>query len=284
MPALRLGLIGDNIARSHSPLLHRLAGRMCGLDVSYDALIPADLKLDFDAVFERCRGGGYRGINITYPYKEQVVAKLAIIDPTVRLIGACNTVVFDGFYPVGLNTDYTGFIDAFRGTLGEASPGVVALVGAGGAGRAAAFALAELKAKAIRVFDLNAGRAERLANSLASHVRGVEVVVSESVREAATGADGLMNCTPAGMIGHGGTAIPKEFIGGQRWAFDAVYTPVETEFLTDARGKGLSIMSGYELFLHQGINAFRIFAGRDVDLTLLRRMMLDAEGETRRIA
>ena len=97
-------------------------GRLCGLEVTYERLIPAELGLDFDAVFERCRS--FRGINITYPYKERVVAKLAIEDPLVEAMAACNTVVFDGAAPRGFNTDYTGFIDAFRHTFGgQADPG-----------------------------------------------------------------------------------------------------------------------------------------------------------------
>ncbi len=284
MSALRLGLIGDNIARSKSPLLHKLAGQMCGIEVTYEALIPADLKLDFDAVFERCLRNGYRGINITYPYKEKVVPKLAVDDRTVRLIGACNTVVFDGAPPHGLNTDFTGFIDAFRGTFGAVSPGAVALVGAGGAGSAVAFALARLGATRLRLFDLNRANAERLALAIASTSNEIEVNVAASISDAVTGADGLANCTPLGMVGHSGTAIPGALIRDQTWAFDAVYTPVETEFLANARAAGLSIMSGYELFLHQGINAFRIFTGCEVDPAALRAALLEPVTERRMLA
>ena len=284
MSALRLGLIGDNIVRSRSPLLHKLAGKMCGIEVTYEALIPADLKLDFDAVFERCRRNGYRGINITYPYKERVVSKLAVENQTVQLIGACNTVVFDSPRPRGLNTDFSGFIDAFRGVFGLASPGVVAVIGAGGAGSAIAFALAQLGAKSMRLFDVNRASAERLARTIASTSKEIEVEVAMLIGDAVKGADGLVNCTPLGMIGHNGTAIPSGLIRSQRWAFDAVYTPVETEFLVNARAAGLSIMSGYELFLYQGINAFRIFTGRDVDPAALRTALLEPTAEQRMLA
>ncbi|SPH24270.1 Shikimate dehydrogenase (NADP(+)) [Defluviimonas aquaemixtae] len=66
-PEFHLGLIGDNVSRSRSPLLHRLAGRQHGLTVVYDSLIPHDLSKDFDAVFADCATGDYRGINVTYP-------------------------------------------------------------------------------------------------------------------------------------------------------------------------------------------------------------------------
>ena len=89
-PDLRLGLIGDNIARSRAPVLHHLAGVQNGLAVQYDRLIPQQMNADFDAVFDSCAARGYRGINVTYPYKERAARKVAIEDARVRAIGAVN--------------------------------------------------------------------------------------------------------------------------------------------------------------------------------------------------
>src|SRR5436190_14640042 len=116
MSAARLGLIGDNIAASKAPLLHRLAGKLCGISITYERLTPEPGK-PFDAVFAACRHQGYRGLNITLPYKETVLSRLAWIDPEAASIGACNTVVFEPAGPRGFNTDYTGFVDACRGTF-----------------------------------------------------------------------------------------------------------------------------------------------------------------------
>lgn len=71
-PSIRLGLIGKNIERSKAPLLHVLAGQLCGLDIRYDRLVPAEMDCSFEAVFAQCRAEGYRGVNITHPYKESV--------------------------------------------------------------------------------------------------------------------------------------------------------------------------------------------------------------------
>ncbi len=209
MPAILLGLIGDNINRSKSPLLHRLAGRLCGLDVIYKPLIPADMALDFEAVFEQCRTEGYTGINITYPYKETVIAKLRVDDPHVAAIGACNTVLFGGGKPQGFNTDYSGFMAAYRSAFPGAAPGVVAMAGTGGVGKAIGFALAELGAHTLNLFDQDHGKAMALANSLTQAAPAMNVVITRSIDEAASGADGLVNCTPLGMTGHPGTAIPE---------------------------------------------------------------------------
>jgi shikimate dehydrogenase len=278
MATIRLGLIGDNIRRSQSPLLHRLAGTLCGLDVVYEPLIPADLGLDFDAVFERCRTSGFRGINITYPYKERVFPKLAIGDPVVRALGACNLALFEPGGPTGGNTDHSGFKSAFAESFPGASPGNVAMAGAGGVGKAIAFGLAELGASELWLYDPDTAKATALQASLAAFAPQLGIYLADSIEEAAAEADGLVNCTPLGMSGHPGTAIPRHLIRSQSWAFDAVYTPVSTQFLRDAAAAGLSTMSGYELFFHQGVDAFRIFTGWEVDQGKLRTALAYSHG------
>ena len=276
---IHLGLIGDNIARSRSPDLHRIAGQIAGIEITYDRLIPRELRSEFDAVFEQCRTTGYRGINITYPYKELAAGKVTPCDKLVRDVGAVNTVVFGLGSPVGHNTDLTGFVAAYRGAFGARDPGRVALIGAGGVGKAVAFGLIELGAAAIGIVDRDAARAASLAQMLAAAQPGLEVRVMGDAAEAAVGADGVVNCTPVGMVGYAGTPVPTEVLAGRRWAFDAVYTPVETPFLGDARAAGLECLSGYELFFYQGIHAFRIFTGIDVPEQELRHRLLQHDRE-----
>jgi shikimate dehydrogenase len=235
------------------------------------------MGMSFDDVFEQCRRSGYRGINVTYPYKEEVVSLLSVDDPRVAAIGACNTVLFEETGPFGFNTDYSGFASAYRATFPGRQPGIVAMAGAGGVGKAIGFALADLGASALRLFDRDRSKAETLMHALTHAVSNVEISIAETIEQAATGADGLVNCTPLGMIGQPGTALPKRLLGSQRWAFDAVYTPVETEFLADVRICGLEIMSGYELFFYQGLDAFRLFTGCSIDRPELRKMLIQAE-------
>ena len=273
MACIRLGLIGDNIAASRAPELHRLCGKLSGLAIIYDLLVPRDLNLDFDGVFDRAQREGYRGVNITYPYKERVVGRLAVEDSSIKAISACNTVVFESSRPRGDNTDYTGFIAAYRMSYGTASPGVVAMAGSGGVGKAIAFALAQLKAKALHLFDVDRTKSEELKRSLARVFPALAVRIATSIEEACDGGDGLVNCTPLGMERIGGTAFPSSVLAGKRWAFDAVYTPVETEFIQNARGVGVEVMTGYELYFYQGVDAFRIFTGFDVDAAALRKAL-----------
>lgn len=277
---VRLGLIGDNIGRSRAPELHRIAGQLAGITIVYDRLMPRELGSDFDTVFDRCATTGYRGINITYPYKEIAARKAAPCDRLVRDVGAVNTVVFGPQGPVGHNTDLTGFVAAYRGAFGSRDPGRVALIGAGGVGKAVAFGLIELGAAAIRIVDQDAARAASLAQMLAAAQPKLEVRVMDDAAKAAVGADGVINCTPVGMVGYAGTPVPTEVLAGRRWAFDAVYTPIETTFLGEARAAGLECLSGYELFFYQGIHAFRIFTGIDVPEQELRHRLLQHDRES----
>ena len=272
---VRLGLIGDNIARSQSPRLHEIAGRLSGIPVSYERLVPRDLGENFETVFEKARNAGFRGLNITYPYKERVVPLLRVPDPQVAALGAVNTVVFSERGPEGYNTDWSGFTAAYARVRGEAPPGVVCMVGAGGVGKAVAFGLATLGLRRLTLVERDLPKAEALARALRQAAPGIEVRVTGNVVEGAAGAAGLVNCTPVGMVGHDGTPVPRAQMAGAEWAFDAVYTPVETEFLADAATEGLQVLSGWELYFYQGLHAYKIFHGRPTDEARLRQVLTE---------
>ncbi len=274
---IRLGLIGDNIRRSRSPDLHRLAGRLSGLDISYDLFIPRDMGKDFDTVFNACRDSGIRGINVTYPYKETVVAKVRIEDDLTRRIGSVNTVVFGPHGAGGYNTDHTGFVAAYREAFGDSAPGHVVMIGAGGVGKAVAFGLLVLGTDALTIIDNDVAKARSLAKAVTqASGLAIRTVSGDDVRSAMAGAEGIVNCTPLGMVGYPGSPVPAALLGRQRWAFDAVYTPVETLFKQQAEAAGLKVLSGYELFFHQGIDAFRIFTGQTLsEPGALRRLLIE---------
>lgn len=268
---IRLGLIGDNIARSQSPRLHRLAGQQNGVHVTYDSLVPVDLGQDFEQVFARVATSGYRGINVTYPYKERAAAKVIIDDPLVRAIGAVNTVVFDEGGPHGHNTDHSGFVAAYRRIRGDAPPGPVLLIGAGGVGKAIAFGLLALGATEIAIADRDTEKAKALGIALLAARPGLRIRTGSDAKALAQGARGVINCTPVGMVGYPGTPLPRAAMPQEGWAFDAVYTPPDTRFLADASAEGLQVISGYELFFGQGVDAWAIFTGLPLDEDLLRR-------------
>ena len=148
-------------------------------------------------------------------------------------------------------------------------------MGAGGVGRAVAFGLAALGAEAIRLVDLDRARAERLAAALREARPETEATATASLEDAAAGARGIVNCSPVGMVGHDGTPVPRGLMRGSEWAFDAVYTPVDTRFLTEAAAAGLDTLSGYELFFEQGADCTEIFLGGPIDRPRLRRALAE---------
>jgi len=195
---------------------------------------------------------------------------LSVDSPDIARIGACNTVLFDPQGPRGFNTDYTGFRAAWAGRFGDAAPGRGVMFGAGGVGRAVGFALAALGAEALTIVDPVPGRAEALAQDLAR----TGVTARAGTLQDLARADGVVNATPLGMVGYGGSPVPEGAFPACRWAFDAVYTPVDTAFCRQASAAGARVLSGYALYFHQGIDAFALFTGRAVpDPDLLRRAL-----------
>lgn len=265
---MRIGLIGEGIGRSSSPRLHKFLGKLYDVEVDYHLMDSNEIPgFDFDVTLKTCAERGFRGTNVTHPFKALAHAAVRVDDPYVARIGALNTVTFDAGGWRGANTDFTGFVKAFRHRFGSAEPGNALIVGTGGVGKAMAFSLAQLGASDIWLYDIDAAGANRLAATLKEAGIQVSVVAGGDLHAAVEKADGLVNGTPIGMWTHPGNPFPAGSIGGQRWAFDAVYTPLETEFLKAARAKSLDIMSGYDLFLFQGFDAFEIFSGVAVDPT-----------------
>jgi shikimate dehydrogenase len=168
MKTLRLGLIGGNITESRSPALQIVCGLSVGRNVSYDLLIPAEQGLTFEAMLKRCAAAGFDGVNVTYPYKEEVLKHVAAGEAVVAALGASNTVTFAASGAKAWNTDHTGFVAAYRAKLGNAAPGRVLLIGTGGVGRAIAFALADLNASEILLHDADQTKAGELRAAIVS--------------------------------------------------------------------------------------------------------------------
>jgi shikimate dehydrogenase len=269
MDNVRIGLIGFGISRSASPRLHGTLGRLYGVAVEYNLIDGKEIPgFEFDKALGRCGAEGYRGVNVTHPYKELAWARVRVDDPLVARIGAVNTVTFNAGDWRGTNTDFTGFAKAFRHRFGPVSPGTVLILGAGGVGKAMGFALGRLQVGKVQLFDVDGARGEALTKALIDAGIPAEAVLESDLADAIRAADGLVNGSPIGMWQHPGNPFPEATIGGQRWAFDAVYTPLETEFLKCARARGLEVMSGYDLLLFQGFDAFTIFTGKEVDATV----------------
>src|SRR6267154_483320 len=155
--SLLTGLIGAPIAHSASPALHQQAADALGVRCHYQLIEVAGAGRDeLKLLLEGVRRLGFAGINVTFPYKEAVVDLLDELSPGAKLIGAVNTIVVQDGRLIGHNTDTTGFARAAGPLVSASAGGAVALIGAGGVGKAIAFALAGLGARELRIFDREA--------------------------------------------------------------------------------------------------------------------------------
>src|SRR3954469_10205484 len=148
------GLIGAPIAHSAAPAMHEAAAHNLGVHVHYQLIEVAGADREkLRTLLEGVRHLGFAGVNVTYPYKEAVLGLLDELSPAAAAIGAVNTVVVRDGRLIGYNTDSTGFARAAADMVADLRQASVALIGAGGVGKAIAFALAGLGVADLRIFD-----------------------------------------------------------------------------------------------------------------------------------
>jgi shikimate dehydrogenase len=256
---LLLGLIGAPIKHSASPAMHEAAAAALGLRAYYHLIEVAGADREgLRLMLEGVRRLGFAGVNVTYPYKEAVVPLLDDLSPAAAAIGAINTVVVKAGKLVGYNTDSSGFAQAYAEITAGITDRPVALIGAGGVGKAIAFALAEARVPEIRIFDRDRAKAAELAEALGPRA---PARVCNSVEQAVAGAGGLVNGTPVGMLPNRDSPVRSELLRGDLWVADAVYTPLWTPLLNAARARGAPVMTGRELAIFQALDAFELFSG-----------------------
>lgn len=253
------GLIGAPIAQSAAPAMHERAAEALGVRCHYQLIEVAGAdRVALRALLDGVKSFGFAGINVTFPYKEAVVPLLDALSDSARAIGAVNTVVVRDGRLIGYNTDATGFERAVAGLVTSSHRGPVALIGAGGVGKAIAFALANLGIAELAIFDSDRAKARQLQMQL--HGR-LAVRIAESVEDALQRAVGVINGTPVGMLPDRGTPIPESLLHRELWVADAVYSPLWTPLLTSAKARGATVMTGRDLAIYQAADAFELFTG-----------------------
>src|SRR6476661_2880239 len=274
-PRMLIGLTGANIMGSLSPALFAEAFAAAGIDGFYHLIDVERLpERRLPRLLDAVKAAGFAGTNITYPFKQDVMALLDAVDPEAAQIGAVNTVAIapDG-RTTGYNFDRVGFRRSFEESLGRdrANGAAVVQIGAGGAGRATAFALMDLGVSVLVIHDRDAGRAKALTADLARHFDPSRCRLAGDLAGDIAAADGIVNATQMGMRGFPGNPVPVSAIKPSHWAADVIYTPVDTEFIKAAIATGARVMSGDGMCVHQAVEAFRFFTGITPDLARLHR-------------
>lgn len=245
------GVIGWPVAHSKSPLIHRFWLERLRIDGDYGRLPVAPEALG--KAIRALPALGLRGVNVTVPHKEAVMAHLDHVDATARAIGAVNTVVVEDGALVGYNSDAPGFAEPLAGL---ALPGKRALVvGAGGAARAV---LAALKGCGIAEVILMNRTPSKAASLLAEmDVAGEAVGLDAAVPDVAL----VVNASTLGMRGQPPLVLDLSGLDDRAAIYDAVYVPLETSLLAAARTRGLRTIDGLSMLIGQAAVAFEKFYG-----------------------
>jgi shikimate dehydrogenase len=241
-------VIGDPIAHSKSPLMHRYWLQSLGIEADYRARQVRSGEVG-TYLADRRREPLWRGCNVTAPLKIEVMEHLSALGLDARAIGAVNTIIPQGEEELlGVNTDAHGALFALAGV--EAGHAVV--IGAGGAARAALFALKVLGVPQVTVINRDMIRARVALDDLEIDGR-VLPLGSEPA------ADLLVNTTPLGMIGNPEVPFDPGVLPQTATVFDMVYAPLETKLLAGARARGLATIDGLRMLAEQGAMAFAAF-------------------------
>jgi shikimate dehydrogenase len=270
-----VGLIGSGIQHSASPSLHMDEGRAQGINYRYEILDLDQIEggsLALPHILDDAQAKGFAGLNITYPCKQSVMAHLHELSADARSLQSVNTVVFSGGRRIGHNTDSWGFAEGFRRGMSDVPRDRVVLVGAGGAGSAVGYAMLQLGAKMLQVFDVDGARTSALAQRLAALFPSANVVAVKNVVSALHDADGLVHASPTGMAKVPGLPVPHLVLKPPLWVAEVVYVPLETQLLQVAKSRGCRTLDGGGMAVFQAAKAFELFSGVTPDAErMLRR-------------
>lgn len=276
-----LGVLGDPIAQSRSPLIHNAALRKLKLNAVYLPIrVPADQLKDSLEAFDRL---GFSGYSVTIPHKEAVLDYCDAPDEQTDVIGAANTLYRYEDQWIAVNTDAGAALDSIRSGLqrlpsahAELKDRRVLILGAGGVARAIGRALIDAGA-AVVIANRTRDRGRTLAAEL-----GCQHVLWEN--RGAESCEILVNCTSVGMYpSMDESPFEIHWVSESTLVFDTIYNPEQTLLLKQARERGCPTISGVDMFVRQAARQFELFTGyaapADYMAETLRRAMSAARGQ-----
>ena len=256
------GVIGDPIRHSLSPLMHNTGYIARRRDAVYLPFLVRDVKDFLSAVPEF----GIRGFSVTIPHKQTILRHLSHCEPLAAEIGAVNTVVVRRNGTLyGCNTDYVGVLRALERKLKLRGTRVL-IFGAGGSARAAAFALARAGSH-VFVCARRDSAAKQLARAVCGESIPRRALLSETF-------DALLNTTPVGMHPHQEASPLSMQEIRCNLVMDLIYRPMETRLLRLAKKKGITTVSGAEMFLAQGFAQWKIWTNTRAPESAMHRAVL----------
>ncbi len=263
-PSEIFALFGKPVGHSLSPLMHNATFKRMKIDAHYVPFCVENLE---DAI-RGIRGLPIRGVSITIPLKTAVMPYLDAVDENSLRIGAVNTILNDNNGRLkGYNTDWVGLIRDLEESL-EVRGKTFAILGAGGASRAALFGL--LKQGGIPIIvNRSSEKGEELAREFGCQFSPLSDI--EKIR-----ADCLINTTPVGMApDREKSPVGRESLVNFKWVMDIIYNPLETKLLRDAKEAGCIVLTGVGMFVHQGAEQIKIWTGREPPRAFMKAVVLE---------
>ncbi len=264
-----LGLFGWPVSHTFSPAMHNAALAAAQLDYVYLPLAVEPSRLR--AAIAGLTAMGFKGVNVTLPHKQAVMAYLDGISEAADAIGAVNTIERGEYGLIGHNTDWSGF-SADLDTLGvEVAGRDCIVIGSGGSARAITYALLKRQAN-VHIYARRIDAADDIVSSFAPwfdapiHTHALAELDNLSTDNAL-----LINTTPLGMTPKVAQSIWPENrpIAPSAFVYDLVYTPAETKLMRQARQSGAQAANGLGMLLQQGAHAFKLWTGVEPDLGVM---------------
>lgn len=273
-----LGIFGDPVSHSLSPVMQNAALAAAGIDAVYLPFHVSPERLE--SAVEAIRTFNLVGVNVTVPHKEHVVPFLDTVDETAALIGAVNTIVNRNGQLVGFNTDATGFLTSMQSDLSfTPSEKHVVVLGAGGACRAALAALSEAGASRITVANRTKERALILAREMQPHFPATAFVAADLSEAELAGditlADSLVNTTSLGLSGESFPDFIIDQLPESAVVYDMVYAIEATPLISSARHRGLCCADGRGMLIGQGEAAFSLWFGVEPEPGVMRSQVVE---------
>lgn len=259
-----LGILGHPLSHSVSMPMQEAALMASGIAGAYLNLDVPTESLDRRTLEALC-ALGFSGLNVTIPHKERACGLCDSLSPEAEATGAVNTIKFGGSLIHGENTDVIGFNKSIEGKIRIGDDTRALVVGAGGASRAAVFALARAGAH-VTVASRKNARARRVAEKF-----GADAVPLAALKRKGIAFDIIVNCTPLGTKGVGGIApIPRHLFGKDTLFFDMVYNPLVTRTMRVASDRKAKALGGLEMLVNQGAESFSLWTGVPPEVSVMR--------------
>lgn len=275
----KYGLVGCPLGHSLSPLMHNAAFKKLNIPGEYHLFQKQPQELE--PFLKSLEDEGIWGLNVTVPYKKKVL-ELDFVEPdkTARYakeIRAVNTIVRKSEGLKGFNTDVAGFLRHLNKLNFDPFKKKIALLGAGGAGGAIAYAVAKKGAEEIAIFDIDKDKSKNVSGILEKLFPGLKIAIADTVEELNINSKNmLINATPVGLKEDDPCLVEEYMLHEDLFVYDLIYNPSLTKLLSLAKSKDLRHSNGLGMLVYQGAFSFIYFTETHIPYTKIVEVMWGA--------